>query len=344
MKKFSIIYLIFIGLIGFVSSCEKDGTKVEMLTDPIAPTIKTLPNLTLLRAKGTDTLVFKGTLVNPGFQASATYFLEADTAGNQFKNPTLITSGIQDTVIKITVGNINSTLIKRFPSDVASSLEFRIRSVLVADAGTGAKPIESVSPVKPVSVTTYGLPRLDLMAGTTVAGKITSAAGDGKYFNFVKLNAGTTFKLKDPETNNVYGVSGDALALNGSDFTAATTGWYLISADTKGLTYQFKVCQMGVIGDATPNGWNSPDTKMDYDPKSESWFVTVNLTAATIKFRSNDSWDNAIYNLGIGTGYSTDNLWNSSSSANIPISAAGNYTIRLYLNSTPLRCTITKNN
>jgi hypothetical protein len=55
----------------------------------------------------------------------------------------------------------------------------------------------------------------------------------------------------------------------------------------------------------------------------------------------NDAWDQGI-NLGIGTGYSIDNLYNSSSSANIPVTA-GNYTVRLYINTTPYKCTFTKN-
>ena len=58
MKSKLIIYLAFLGLIGLFTSCEKDGDKVVMLADPIAPTIKTLPDLTLTRANGTNTLTF----------------------------------------------------------------------------------------------------------------------------------------------------------------------------------------------------------------------------------------------------------------------------------------------
>jgi len=114
--------------------------------------------------------------------------------------------------------------------------------------------------------------------------------------------------------------------------------------DTKALTYKLVLCNMGVIGDATPNGWNAPDTKMDFDPNAQAWFVTLNLTVGTFKFRSNDNWDGNPFNMGIGAGYSLDNLMNSGGSANIPITAAGNYTIKLYINKVPYKCTITKNN
>ncbi len=61
MKSKLIIYLAFLGMISLFASCEKDGDKVVMLTDPAAPTIQTLPDLTLTRANGTNILTFVGT-------------------------------------------------------------------------------------------------------------------------------------------------------------------------------------------------------------------------------------------------------------------------------------------
>ncbi len=63
MKKNLIIYLTFIGLLGLFTGCEEDGTKVVILTNPIAPTLKTMPDLTLSRANGTEVLEFVGTPV-----------------------------------------------------------------------------------------------------------------------------------------------------------------------------------------------------------------------------------------------------------------------------------------
>jgi hypothetical protein len=80
---------------------------------------------------------------------------------------------------------------------------------------------------------------------------------------------------------------------------------------------------------------------MAYDDKTGSWFISITLINGTCKFRMNDAWDQGI-NLGIGTGYSIDNLWNNGSSSNIPVTA-GSYTVRLYINTTPFRCTFTLN-
>ena len=337
MKKI-IFYITILGLL--LNACKKDETKVVMLTNPNPPTITSLPDLTLQRAHWTDTLKFVGTAVNPGFHASATYFLEACPTGDNFKDSILVMSAIQDTSLRISVNDLNGILLKILPADQVSSTDFRIRSVLSVDAGTGAIPMIYSSDPVTANVTVYGLPRLDLI-NSGIAQKIESPLADGKYTGFVKLDATKPFTLHDPDANITYGSNGTALAVNGTAFSVAANGWYQLIADTKALTYTNKPYMIGLIGDATPNGWNSPDSKMDYDSKSGAWVITITLVDGTVKFRMNDAWDQGI-NLGIGTGYSIDNLYNSSSSANIPVTA-GNYTIRLYINSTPYKCTFTKN-
>lgn len=337
MKKL-IFYITILGLL--LNACKKDETKVVILANPTPPTLATLPDLTLQRAHGLDTLVFVGTPVDPGFQASATYFLEVCATGNNFKDSLSVLSSIQDTKLKITVSALNGILLQKFPADVASALDFRIRSVLTVDAGTGAKPmIYSSDPVS-ANVTIFGLPRLDLI-NSGITQKIESALGDKKYIGYVKLDATKPFTLKDPDANITYGTNGAALAVNGTAFSVAANGWYQLKADINALTYTNLPYNIGLIGDATPNGWSAPDSKMAYDAKTGSWFISITLINGSCKFRMNDAWDQGI-NLGIGTGYSTENLWNNSSSSNIPVTA-GNYTVRLYINSAPFRCTFTLN-
>lgn len=339
----TIIYLLFIGLIGLFSSCEKDETKVVMSSNPIAPTIQTMPNLTLQRAHGTDVLTFTGTPVDPGFKASATYILEACASGNKFADAVTILSSVQDTVFKISVSDLNTILLKKFPADQVSSVDFRIRSVLVVDAGTGAlgtssNPLTYSSDTKTANVTIYGLPRLDLIANSAVFGKVESPLGDGKYSGFVKLDKTKPFTLKDPDANVVYGDNGGNLKVDGTGITPADNGWYTMNVDTKGLTYSMSAYMIGLVGSATPNGWNSPDQKMDYDSKTGTWKITVDLVDGEIKFRLNDGW---AWNLG-GTA---DKLEHNG--ANLKVTA-GNYTITLTITNATAgseagTCTIVKN-
>jgi len=227
MKKNLIIYLTFIGLLGLFTGCEEDGTKVVIMTNPIVPTLKTIPDLTLSRANAAEVLEFVGTPVDPGFQASANYVLEACAAGNAFADAVTVYSGIQDTSIKITQSDLNGILLKKFPADAVSSVDFRIRSVLVVDAGTGAPgttadPMMYSSATKTADVTTYGLPRLDLI-NSGITQKIESAKGDGKYSGFVKLDAAKPFTLLDPDSGISYGASGSALAVNGAGIVVAAS-------------------------------------------------------------------------------------------------------------------------
>ena len=330
-------YLAFIGLIGLMFACSKDETKVGLLISPIAPTLQTVPDLTLTRTKGKDTLVFVGTAVDPGFKASANYFLEACATGTNFADATIITSSIQDKSLKITVSDLNGILLKKFPADQVTSVDLRIRSVLIVDAGTGsvgtgANPLVYSSNAKTVNVTIYGLPKLDLV-NSGVTQSITSPLGDGKYSGYVKLSTTKPFTLKDPDANITYGITGGKLAANGAAITPADNGWFMMKADSKGLTYSFDAYMIGLIGSATVNQWNTPDSKMDYDSKTESWVITATLIDGEIKFRLNDGW---AWNLG-GT---VDNLTQGGN--NIAVTA-GTYTISLkIINGSTGTCSIVK--
>jgi starch-binding outer membrane protein SusE/F len=343
-----LLYLAFIGLLGLSSSCEKDETKVVMSASPIAPTIQTMPNLTLQRTNGTSILEFVGTPVDPGFEASANYFLEASASGTNFANPIVLVSDIQPTSLKISVSDLNGILIRTFPTDVATSIDFRIRSVLVVDAGTGAPgtstaPFTYNSEIKTASVTTYGLPRLDLI-DSGIAQKVESALGDGKYTGFVKLDVTKPFTLRNPDTNTAYGSTGGKLAVNGAGIAVQTGGWNKLDVDLNALTYTVAPYSVGVVGAFTDWG-GSPDHVMDFDIAKGHWFITLNLPVGPMKFRLNSAWDvnwgpDGDKDLPAGGGM----LPLPNSSGNINITAAGNYTIHVTVSGSSGSCTFIKNN
>ena len=184
------------------------------------------------------------------------------------------------------------------------------------------------------------------MIGTGITQKIESALGDGNYLGFVKLDKTKPFTLKDPDAGTIYGANGAALAVNGAPMTVTDSGWYKLTADTKGNTYKIDPYMVGLIGDATPNGWSAPDSKFDYNPSTGIWTITLDLKAGAVKVRCNDAW--GAINLGLGDathpGYSLTNLWNDGGSQNIPIASAGNYTIQVTIGTSIYSMTITKNN
>ncbi|MCX6236235.1 MAG: SusE domain-containing protein [Bacteroidia bacterium] len=331
MNKKIFIYLTFIGLIGLLFSCEKEGTKAVLSDSPIAPAIQSVPSLTLKRAEGLNMLEFVGTAVKPGFQASVTYYLEACLKSNNFQDAVLILSDSQDLSMKITVSDLNGKLLTKFPADQISSLDFRIRSVLSLSSGTGSYVYSSA--IKSADVTIYGLPRLDLI-GSGITQKIESPLGNGNYVGFVNLDKTKAFTLKDPDANIVYGGTGGVLSVNGAGIVAAANGWNKVTADKNALTYKVESYIVGLVGSATPNGWNAPDSKMAYDAQSGTWKITITLLDGDIKFRLNDDW---AWNLGGTTSSLTQN------GANYTV-AAGNYTIALtIINGTTGSFTIVKN-
>ena len=80
--------------------------------------------------------------------------------------------------------------------------------------------------------------------------------------------------------------------------------------------------QWGIIGDATPNAWNDPDTDMTYDAGTSTWRITLDLVVGQMKFRANDDW---AWNYGDnGADGSLEN-----DGDNIVVDTAGNYTVVL---------------
>jgi len=328
MKKNILIYLTFIGLAAFFTSCEKDGEKVIMLSDPTAPVLTTVPDLTFQRANGMNVLEFVGTPVDPGFQASATYYLEACASGTSFADPVTLWTGNQCKSMKATVSDLNGILIKKFPADASSALDLRLRAVLVVDAGTGApgtgtNTFTYISDLKSATAALYGLPRLNLI-GSGMTQKIESALGDGKYTGLVKFDITKPFTLNDPDAGTNYGATGTTLAVNGATIVPTANGWHILTVDVNALTYDISEYRIGLVGSATPNGWDSPDQAMEYNPATGTWSITITLADGEIKFRFNNAW---AWNLGYRPGGKDPaDLFHNGD--NIAVTA-GNYTITL---------------
>lgn len=332
MKNRILIFIILIGFIGIFTSCEKDGEIITISDNVIAPQITSVPDLTLLRNNSADTLEFVATPVNPGFEASVNYFLEAAVTGTDFEETIQLFSGIEVDNIKMTIADLNSKLLSIIDEDAASSVDFRLRCELIIDAGTGYEEREYSSDVQTATATTYGLPRLDLL-NSGIDQKIVSPGGDGSYAGHVKITASSPFTLYDPDTETEYGFLGgiDAgdLVVDGTGFTTADEGWNYLSANINDLTYTNERYSIGFIGSATPGGWDV-DTDMEYIPEEGYWFLTVELVEGACKFRRNDGWD---WNCGYDPDNADPGLIGDASyqgfGNDIPVTEAGTYDVYL---------------
>lgn len=355
MNKKIFLYLTFIGLFVLLFSCEKDETKAVLLDNPVSPAIQVIPDLTLKRANGLNILEFVGTPVEPGFQASVMYYLEACAKGTNFADPTLIVSGDQTSLIndnnnlsmKISVGDLDGILLNKFPADVVSSLDFRIRSLLSLSSGSGT--YEYSSETKTANVLTYGPPTLSF----TVAGKLQGvvSAGDNKTYTGWIYTDGTPFQFNNNDDSKKYGgvlASGEiscALTENGPAI-ALEAGAYNMTADINSGVMKMTVADVtiGIIGDAV-GGWDN-DTKMIYNFTDKTWNITINVTAGGIKFRTHNSW--AAVNVGYNPAKpDLNNLYQNdgkTDSQDIKDIAPGKYNIKLYLDTTPKKVVFTPTN
>jgi len=68
-----------------------------------------------------------------------------------------------------------------------------------------------------------------------------------------------------------------------------TTGYYFVKADTDLLTYSATPVSWGIIGEATPNGWDS-DTDLIYDATTQTLSIDIHLIPGAFKFRGNNEW------------------------------------------------------
>ena len=137
------------------------------------------------------------------------------------------------------------------------------------------------------------------------------------------------------------GEPGKIVATDEQNIAVPADGFYrlrLQMADAENRTYTFVPSKWGVIGDATPGGWDN-DTDMTLSSTGKGkyeWTATLNLSAGKeFKFRENDAWD-----VNLGTGSGSDLVYDG---ANIKVDANGSYTVKLILGPAGYTYTISKN-
>ena len=143
------------------------------------------------------------------------------------------------------------------------------------------------------------------------------------------------FKFRGTDTWSVnYGADAGSSALyqDGPNISVTLEADYAITLDlSHANAYTYSANRWGIIGSATPDGWNS-DQNMTWDGPNGVFKATLDLVVGEMKFRANDDW-------GVNFGGALNAL--TQDGANIAITEAGNYTITL--NPWTKVATITKN-
>ncbi|MCC5929565.1 MAG: SusF/SusE family outer membrane protein [Cyclobacteriaceae bacterium] len=84
---------------------------------------------------------------------------------------------------------------------------------------------------------------------------------------------------------------------DGPNIPVPEAGWYRVVFNDESGDYNFTKVnvpaynRIGIIGDATPGGWDN-DTALEQDATNPNlWIGTITLTGGDAKFRANNSWD-----------------------------------------------------
>lgn len=287
---------------------------------------------------------FKWSATDYGFAAGVDYTLQLDVVDGMFTSP--ITLATVNTLEwgNITVGDFNTTMLANgVPDNAESDVYVRLMMTIADDVpAIYSDPITiKVTPYLvdidyPVLRVPGSYQGWDPANDSTV---IYSLKSDGNFEGYAYFGADSDlYKFTDgPNWDVNWGDTGldGTLDPSGDDIPVGTAGVYRLNVNLNDLTYTSVATAWGLIGDATPGGWDN-DTDMTFDEASGTLKVTLDLTAGMIKFRANDDW-------AINLGDDNANGSLEYNGADIEITDPGNYTVELVLNKPVYTYNLTKN-
>ena len=313
-------------------SCKKDETQARLSTeDAVKAAVLTLDktNLTLSKENASDTVLHLSLVpADFGFQAAVTNVLQFGLKGDNFKTVKEVIVPSGRTAIGFTGYELNGYLLALgVPTGEASEFDIRLKSSINAKIAAVFSALSGLK-ASPYASTSYlYVPGAYQGWDPATAESMVSPTSNGIYTGIIFFpEANSEFKITT-ERNwaNSYGQTADGkLAFNGGgNIKAPRAGNLEIEVNTTANTISFKDHNWGIIGSATPKGWDA-DTDMKFDNTNQVWKLTVSLTAGEIKFRKNHDW---------GTNFGGANGSLLAGGANIAVATAGTYDIVLDLNA-----------
>lgn len=333
---------------GMIAACQKaEIVQIAAPEDVVAPVLAEIegPIEITAASMASDTVKFSWSAADFGVKTEVNYSIEVATAAAPETKVT-VTSGLTTTAAAVPYEALNALLFNdlKLADGIAEDVVFNV----VAQVGVYA-PVYSnkVTVSAKVTAAEKEYPKLTV-AGSYAYNSWTPGKGqyvfdfegkDAKYsgmidfgedvsalqFKFVGEAWGTNeFSVPSGEAQTAEAAELPLVAGGGDNISAYTTHrYYNLTLDkaTPKVIKNFSFNSLGVIGDATPTGWDS-DTDMQFNAAKQRFYVDITLVDGTIKFRANDAWD---VNWGGAAGALV------SGGDNIAVEA-GNYRIYVNLN------------
>lgn len=341
-------FMLFAAML-LLAACKKEGvlTYLDVVSFPAGFTAST-GNVTIT-ANNTDSSVitFSWPAVTFKIAAPVTYTLQlalpADTIGSSaWSNVVNMEVGSDVLSKSFTGGDLNTIALSQLGlvPDSVSTIVARVVATLDRPVYSNALAF-SIKPYKAATRNVLWVPGEYQGWNPATAPEIAEAAGrpkmyEGyyympgsgtKYFKFTNAQDWNHINYGDGGngTFNTDGAAGGLFVPDG--------GYYQLTADLNTNKWTATKTTWSIIGDATPGGWGS-DTQMTYDPISQTWKLTANMTAGgSFKFRANNAW---VIDFGIDKDkklvYADHPFFGYTGGLdNLTVPSDGNYTITLDL-------------
>lgn len=332
--------------VGMIAGCQKpEIVQISAPENVVAPVLEAVQDIEITPSNlGLESVTFNWSAADYGVHTQVNYAIEVAPAGQDSK--VVITSGISELSAEVPYETLNAVFLYdlEFASGVAETIDFYVSARVGESAKVYSQPV-TVSASATAAEKQY--PKLTV-AGSYAYNNWTPGKGqfvydfegsDAKYsgvidfgedvsalnFKFVGSAWGENeFSVPSGEAQAAEAAELPLVAGGGDNIAAYTTHrYYSLTLDKTApkVIKNFSFNSLGVIGDATPTGWDS-DTDMLFNPEKQRFYVDITLNDGTIKFRANDAWD---VNWGGADGVL------SSGGADIAVTA-GNYRVYVNLN------------
>lgn len=255
--------------------------------------------------------------VNDVMVGPTNYYVEINTAESELD--AIVFGPYAKQPVEITEGELNNALVQLGVTDANTKLDITTRVKQVVETSS---PFEYYSKQVTATVIVYGgsveepgvpvlyVPGAHQGWSPDNAYEVFSMNDDGVYTGYVYFpSGGEEFKFTaNPNWDGPnYGDAGATNGLSGtlSDDSGAgnlilgdAAGAYLLTVNINDMTWtaeaktwEATANSWGLIGDATPGGWDA-DTDLSFSEKNGLLELNnVTLTDGEIKFRANDAWD-----------------------------------------------------
>jgi hypothetical protein len=306
-------------------SCKKDENRVVSNVSEAGTLTASTTTVALSiqdAAKTAVTLTFPAATVT-GYQIPVTNTLQFDLKGDNFVSAKeMVTTA---TSYATTVADLNKMMLSLGATiGKPAEIEVRLKSAAAPNVPTYSNVITLTGTPYLASTWVY-VPGAYQGWSPSTADSLISLTGNSIYTGMIAFTEGNfEFKITPAKVWDVaYGDAGNGtVSTSGGNFKAPSAGVKQVTFDLTNNTWKIEnPVTWGVIGDATPLGWNGDtDMKVTNDGKGTTYTIKIDLIPGSFKFRYNHDW-------GVNLGGSAGTL--SAGGDNIAVTVAGNYSITL---------------